>query len=221
MDAFKQVPPLYQQVYDRVKNSILTGEIQPGSKIVVTKLAEQLQISRTPLREALRQLQKEGLLIPGTMGTTVISLNQKHFDELSVCRTILEKEIIKLAVHELSDKQIEEADRVIEESKQALAKQDQLSVLTLNARFHKIIIDACPNKHLIGLLEQVRAKLLLYRANISKKDKINLQTLEEHVEILNALKERDEEKAVEKVEKHSLNDQFRGNQYFKEKVAAK
>lgn len=217
MDIFKQVPPLYQQVYDRVKTLILSGEIQPGSKIVVTKLAEEMQISRTPLREALRQLQKEGLLIPGNTGTTVISLDQKNFDELSICRLILEREIIKLTVENISEKELIEAEIAIKEAKKALESQKQLEVLTLNAKFHKIIIDACMNKHLINLLEQIRSKLLLYRANISKKEKINIQTIQEHIEILNALKERNVEKAVKKIEEHSINDQKRGNQFFQEK----
>jgi DNA-binding GntR family transcriptional regulator len=217
LDTFKQAPPLYQQVYERVRNSILTGELRPGSKVVVTKLAEEMQISRTPLREALRQLQQEGLLIQGQTCSIVVSLNQKDFEELSMCRLILEKEIIKMVVHEISDENLKEAEQFVHEAKKALSNQQQLEVLQLNAKFHQVLINACPNKQLVELLNQVRSKLLLYRANILKKEKINLETLNEHLSILEALKDRDEERAVQEIEQHSMNDQLRGNEFFNQK----
>lgn len=214
-DVIKQHPPLYQQVYDAVKNSILVGDIPPGSKIVVSKLAEKLGVSRTPLREALRQLQIEGLLIQDLTGSSVTSISQQDFNELCLCRLILEKELIKLVVHNLTTEQIAEAEEVINQTTKLIGTQKNMELIKLNTKFHEIIISACPNTQLRDLLNQVRSKLLLYRSIIAKDPEVNKVTTKEHMEILEAIKERNEEKAILVTEKHLLNDQIRGNLLFK------
>ena len=88
--------PLYQQAYQEIKREILTGKIKPGTKLSENVLAEQYKVSRTPLREAIRQLQIEGLLISDGVSTTVVELSVKDFEELCYCRLVLEKEVVKL-----------------------------------------------------------------------------------------------------------------------------
>ena len=214
MSIFMQSEPLYKQAYDVVKKSILSGKIKPGERIVATKLAEEYQISRTPLREALRQLANEGLLVQDQVSTRVMELNRKDFEDLIQCRLILERELIRIIVHTIPDKVLDEAEQVVLKAKEALKskQEEQLVLLELNTRFHEILIEACPNKHLTEILNTIRAKLLLYRANVHKDREIQ----EEHQAILYALKERDEAKAVSMIEWHLEKDLARGMNMFKE-----
>ena len=163
-----QSEPLYRQVYAKIKKSILNGEISPGSKIVVAELANTFKISRTPLREALRQLQKEGLLVLDNTGTRVIELNREDFYELCFCRLILEKRIMTLVVNEIPDEQLEMIDSIIHKLEKAVVRNEILKVLSLNTDFHEIIINACENKRLVNLLKQVRSLLLLYKQKLIK-----------------------------------------------------
>lgn len=219
MSIIKQSQPLYQQVYEQVKKLILIGEITPGSRIIVSKLAEEYKISRTPLREALRQLENEGLLIQDNTGTTVIKLDQIDFEELCSCRLLLEKEIINIAVYKISDANLNKAEEIINKSEQVIKDDDEnvKDFLELNTKFHEIIINSINNKRLIQLLNQTRSLLLLYRAKIARDFDHKYQIVNEHRMILGALRERNKQKAISVIEEHLINDQKRGSVFFEKK----
>lgn len=207
-------PPLYQQAYTEFKKLILTGQIAPGEKVVMSKLAEDYKISRTPLREALRQLQTEGLIVQDQTGMKIVELNKPDFLELYQCRILLEKEVIRSIVTIIPDSDYHKTDAVLLESKQAIEQGDAFRILELNTQFHELLIQHFPNKRMIELLNHVRSLLLLYRANINKKTKYNLEIYEEHCGILAAVKSRNVERAVQLMEDHLLNDQKRGLEDF-------
>ncbi|WLD94394.1 GntR family transcriptional regulator [Alkalihalobacillus sp. AL-G] len=215
----QQAQPIYQQVYDQIKKLILTGEFKPGSKISVSQLASDYKISRTPLREAFRQLQKDGLLDQSQTGTTVTNINQEDFNHLCACRLLLETEIIKLAVHTISEGDLTVAEDLLNRAEQSLENSEDLkSFLELNAKFHETIIHSVENKRLIQLLEQVRSLLLLYRANIVRNQENKFEIVKEHRNIFNALKERNEAKAIRSIEEHLRQDQKRGSNMFVEET---
>ncbi|WP_260287724.1 GntR family transcriptional regulator [Peribacillus aracenensis] len=215
MKVIQQSQPIYQQIYELIKHLIISGQIKPGSRINASKLAEEYGISRTPLREALRQLQKEQLLIQNNQGATVIELDQKDFEELCSSRLLLEREIIRLAVKEISDIELKKIDNIVTKAESLLEPgEDGHSFLELNTKFHEIIIHSISNKRLIQLLDQVRSLLLLYRATIVNYSDHYAEIIKEHRMILEALNDRDEEKAVRLVEEHLKNDQIRGQKYF-------
>jgi DNA-binding GntR family transcriptional regulator len=216
MSIIKQVQPLYQQVYEEVKKLILTGKVAPGSRIRVSKLAQEYKISRTPLREALRQLQNEGLLVQDHKGTTVITLEERDFENLCSCRLMLEKEIIKLSIRVISDERLKEAEEYINKSELSIIEMEDVNgFLEWNSKFHEVIINSIENIRLIQLLNQTRSLLLLYRAKIVHDRTHKLEIVKEHRNILEALKGRDEKKAVCGIEKHLENDRKRGQAFFK------
>ncbi|NEU30033.1 GntR family transcriptional regulator [bacterium LRH843] len=202
--------PLYQQVYERVRESILSGELKPGSKVVVTRLAEEYQISRTPLREALRQLQKEGLLVQDNQETRVVSIDVKDFEELCMCRLVLEKQIMSMIVDEITDEKIEEAEELVKQAGEAGKSGDYLKFLELNSKFHDVLVYTCSNKRLIQLLEQVRSLLLIYRVSVLRANQYNHEITTDHLELLEAIKDRDTERAVETIAEHVKSDLKRG-----------
>ncbi|MFC0274396.1 GntR family transcriptional regulator [Metabacillus herbersteinensis] len=208
------VQPLYQQVYREFKKLILTGQIPPGEKIVMSKLAEQYKISRTPLREALRQLQNEGLITQDHSIMKVVELNKNDFLELCHCRLVLEKEVVRLMVNEITKDALEKVYEVLMKSKQAIEDGDSFKVLELNAQFHELLIINCSNQHLVQLLDHTRSLLLIYRAKINKKPQYNLEIFQEHLKLFEAIKSRDIDQSVLEVESHLLNDQKRGLDFF-------
>lgn len=210
MEGLTVSQPLYQQVYEGIKRSILKGDFQPGEKVVAAKLAEKYKISRTPLREALRQLEIEGLLVQGRLGLHVVKLDSEDFQELYECRLILETEIIKMAVDKITDKQLGEMNDLLNKADQVLEKRGYLQLLELNTIFHEKIFEASPNKRIVNLVQQVRTFLLIYRANILRDYQRNYDINWEHRKIYEALVERNRSKAVKTIEMHIKNDLIRG-----------
>lgn len=206
--------PLYQQIYENIKQSILTGKLKPGEKVVVTKLAEEFSISRTPLREALRQLEIEGLLVNEEGGLHVIKLDAQDFKELYQCRLMLEKEIMKMIVETISDKQLDEIRKLLEQADKALEEQDYLRLLEFNTKFHEKLLESSPNKRAVDLVQHVRNFLLVYRAKMLRNDQFNTRINKEHKEIFEALTERDKDKVVKTIEAHLKNDEQRGLEIF-------
>jgi DNA-binding GntR family transcriptional regulator len=202
--------PLYQQAYKELKKLIVTGKLQPGEKVIMSKLAEQYEISRTPLREALRQLQSEGLIIQEQSTMKIVELNKKDFLELYQTRLVLEKEVVNSIADLIPDEGFAKMEALLEESKVAMEQGDPFKILELNTQFHELLLSYCPNHRMIQLLNHVRSLLLIYRANINKKAKNNKEILKEHKEVLAALKARNKEEAVKRIENHLLNDQTRG-----------
>ncbi|WP_282171212.1 GntR family transcriptional regulator [Cytobacillus firmus] len=208
--------PLYQQIYDIIKSSILAGELKPGEKVNVSQLAEKYNISRTPLREALRQLQIEGLLVQDHLGLSVVKLEETDFKDLYECRLMLEPKIMGLILKTVADEELEEIKKVLLNAENAFQEENHLQLLELNAQFHDRLLEASPNKRALHLLQQVRSFLLLYRANILKNNEHNREILKEHRQILNALIARDEAAVIQNVENHLRNDLERGTNMIRE-----
>lgn len=202
--VIKKNVPLYEKAYQQIKKEILTGRIKSGSKIIESSLVERFQISRTPLREALRQLQKEGLLVDNNLGFKVIELSSKDYKEVYETRLVLEKEIVKLVVEKITDRQIAQVERILEEAEMSLDKADYLEIMEINARFHKTIVDFCENKTLAQFWSRTLPLLSLYRANVLKDSGNILDAHNEHKDIVAVLKEKNAEKAVEEVELHII-----------------
>jgi len=202
--------PLYQQAYRELKKLIVTGKLQPGEKVIMSKLAEQYEISRTPLREALRQLQSEGLIIQEHSTMRIVEINKEDFLNLYQTRIVLEKEVIKSIVSIIPEDEFPNIEAVLAESEKAIKEGDPYKILELNTQFHEMLMNYCPNPRLIQLLNYIRSLLLIYRANINKKVKNNKEIYEEHQEILAALKSRDINRSIKVIETHMVNDQNRG-----------
>lgn len=207
--------PLYQQVYNQIRKSILSGNLKPDTKLSVVKLADELQISRTPLREALRQLQSEGLLEQDRMGSRVVRITPEDYEELCICRLVLEKEIIREVVSSIEEEKIKEAEQYIQKAKEYLTS-DQLKFLECNSAFHEVLISSCSNRRLKELLDTTRAKLLLYRANVVHNSRQNAEIIDEHEMILKAVQERNVNKALEAISTHLDNDRVRGDKVLRE-----
>lgn len=203
MMEIKKTEPLHIQAYHIVKEKIIKGEYQPNERLVESRLAEQLGISRGTVREAIRLLTKDELLVNRENSIYVYNPSPKDIQDIFECRKSLESLAVNLAAKNITDEQLMELEQIIKHSKEALSKNDAQQHAYLNQQFHDTIVLSSQNKQLVQLFEVINAKVLYIRNCILKEHSYSLWVLiEDHEQILQALKERDSEKAEIYMSKH-------------------
>nr|WP_285874001.1 GntR family transcriptional regulator [Halalkalibacter oceani] len=156
-------------------------------------------------------------MIQNHLGTRVVSINLTDYEELYFCRLLLEKQVMSMVVAEISDESLEKAADILVQARNALKNENYLDILTLNTQFHEVFYHTCSNRRLVQMLENIRSLLLIYRANALKYLDYNREVTEEHGKILEAVQERDVNKAIEAVGTHVTNDMNRGRIIFTKK----
>jgi DNA-binding GntR family transcriptional regulator len=211
----KRTKPLYEQTYEALRAAILRGEILPGERLIESNLAERLAVSRTPIREALRQLQLEGLVqVDNHGGLSVTRFAPADIVHLYECRIALERVAVSGACRHATELEIRAIDMVLTQIESAIydhaLKLDRQQILDLNRKFHRLIAESSGNKWLITLLEQVLDKILLFRVQLHRVDTDVREMHVQHRQIYTAIVHRDIEKAVHLITAHLMTDQERG-----------
>jgi DNA-binding GntR family transcriptional regulator len=192
------------KAYATIKERILENRYQPGHQILEQELADDLGMSRTPVREALIRLHDEGLveLIP-RRGMRVVPLSPEDMQEIYEVLTALEVTAVDLlARRNLPPKELASLDEALQDMQTCLAGDDLDGWARADARFHKALITLAGNKRLAGmaatLADQVhRARMVTLRLR-PRPD----QSIEEHREVLEALKAGDHQRACERHRRH-------------------
>lgn len=204
-------PPLYQRARDVLRQAILQGQLAPGERLTETQLAEQLGISRTPLREALRQLQSEGLVRRDHNGNLfVATVDAGEIESLYQCRIALERVSASLAARRAEEDGLSRMRQAIDEAGKAASEGDVVGLLHHNIRFHREIAQTANNRWVLRLLEQVWVQMPLFRASVLSVPQEQREILAEHVQILERIAARDPDGAAEAMEEHLLRDLERG-----------
>jgi DNA-binding GntR family transcriptional regulator len=198
---------LREQTYQVLRSAILSGELVAGSRLVETQIAEKLQVSRTPIREALQQLQKEQLIVIDINGNLrVISFSTDDARHLYRCRSVLEQESVLEASKHATSAHLEKIELIIQEAEKAIAQQpNQLTsyqLLHIDYQFHRAIVECSGNPWLALLLDQLFDKMALLRIQTIQQ---NLQVLEirsEHRQIYEAIAQRNVEEALIAIRDH-------------------
>ncbi|NLY21219.1 MAG: GntR family transcriptional regulator [Tissierellia bacterium] len=200
MDAFKEknkISTIKQQVYDIIKENILNGTFEQGEWLQEKKLAEMLDVSRSPVREALKELVGEGLLenIPNK-GVFVRKYSKKDIDNIFELREILEKYAIKKIIEESSDIEIGVLINIFNEMEDSYNKGDLLDYYKIDTIFHATLYYMCENEildHMVsGILPIIQPTKIGYKQGMARFGK----SLEEHRGIVDGIKERNFEKAL-------------------------
>lgn len=198
---------LHEQTYQALRDSILSGDLAPGDRLIELQLAEQLQVSRTPIREAIRQLQREGLVTADEMGwlrvATVSAVEARHLYD---CRMALETLAVTGACEHASEAQLQQIkDWVIQAEQSARQNDTKLSstqLLDLDYQFHLSIAQSSGNQCLVSLLEQVFGKMALLRVQTTRHNPNVLDIRTEHQRIYEAIAQRDSEAAAQAIQNH-------------------
>lgn len=198
---------LHEQTYQALRTSILSGELSPGERLIETQLAQQLAVSRTPIREALRQLQREGLVTVDTSGgLRVISVSVADAVHLYDCRIALEQAAVREACLNASDSTLNELELFVDQSERAVQRQastlNTFEMLNLDYQFHRKIAESTGNPWLTGLLDQVFDKMLLLRVQTTRHDPKVLEICTEHRKICAAIASRESDIAINSIQAH-------------------
>jgi DNA-binding GntR family transcriptional regulator len=206
--AVQRQKSLYEQVYSALRSGILTGEFAPGSRLIETQLTEWFNVSRTPLREALRQLQKEGLVTADTSGLHVTTISATDAIELYDCRLVLEKLAVTGACQQASPQQIQALESCVIQAEaraaQASDEQTLLHLLDLDYQFHHLIAESSGNRRLVVLLDQIFDAMALLRIQTLKQNPLVLEVRLEHRQIYEAIAQKDAATAIAAMQLHLL-----------------
>jgi len=195
--------PIREQVFKQLRKMILSFDLKPGDKIIEGKIADELGVSRTPVREALHRLEEEGLIeiFPRryclVKGITIDSIH-----EINLIRANLEPEAAVIATDKLTLKDLENLESALINSEKAFHKKDIQSMINFNDEFHNIIIKSANLPRISKLLENLQDYFMAFRYAYMEKSYLAERTLEEHKEILKALKAKDKKMVEEVYKKH-------------------
>ena len=195
--------PLRDIVFQTLRKAILTGELSPGERLMETQLGEKLGVSRTPIREAIRKLELEGLVtIVPRKGAQVAQFTEKDIEDVLQVRATLEALAARLATKNMDDRAFLKLQLVIAEYEYAERERDIEVMIEKDVEFHETIFNASNNEKLIqlfnGLGEQIHRYRVAYLKNAEEGDMVRA----EHEEILEALKNKDAERAADLSSKH-------------------
>ncbi|MDA0165300.1 GntR family transcriptional regulator [Solirubrobacter ginsenosidimutans] len=156
-----------ERVYREVRERILSGAYGPGYRVVIDSLAEEFEVSALPVREAIRRLEAEGLVIyRPNAGAQVAPAEPGVFDEEMTVLAILEGYATALAAPELTAADIEQLTEINERMIRAMEQMDSLTFGRLNQEFHALIHQRCPNAALVSMLHDVARRLDAIRRTV-------------------------------------------------------
>ncbi|MCY7800829.1 GntR family transcriptional regulator [Bacillus haynesii] len=196
----------HDQVHHYLKDMIIKGGYQPGERIYESKIAKELQVSRSPVREAIRTLEQEGLLlIDDKSKITVYEPTIKDLEEIYQCRQALESLAVSLATRLASNETLALISETLSDAhkhQESQSPESANALLRLNTRFHDVIIEASENERLQKQLLDLRSLTFFYRSKNLEKPERTLDIINQHEEILSHMQDGNDAKAAESMRKH-------------------
>ena len=201
--------PLRDVVFNTLRQAILRGELQPGERLMEIQLAQRLGVSRTPVREAIRKLELEGLvlMIP-RRGAEVAEITRQDLEDVLEVRAALEELAVKDACEHITDEQLQDLKKAANEFKRSLEGTDLVACAEADIHFHEIIYAATNNKRLVQMLNNLREQMYRYRLEYIKDEDKRHILLVEHDQILKALSLRHVHEAKIAIREHIDNQEI-------------
>ena len=195
--------PLREVVFNVLRKEILRGDLKPGERLMEIQLANRLGVSRTPVREAIRKLELEGLvlMIP-RRGAEVAKITEKSLRDTLEVRGTLEKLAVTLACQRITDKELEELRKAADYCGTFLNKNDLMGIAKADEKFHNVIYHATNNQKLIKILSNLSEQVYRYRVEYLKNENTPAQIIKEHKQLLEAIEAKDEGLASKIAEIH-------------------
>ena len=203
MDAFL---PLRDVVFNTLREAILKGDLKPGERLMELQLAAQLGVSRTPIREAIRMLEQEGLAVTvPRKGAEVAKMTLKGMEDVLEIREALDILACQLACERITGEQL----TLLEEKKKAfevsLKSGNVKEIAETDVAFHDVIYDATGNPKLVNMLNNLREQIYRYRVEYLKREENYPRLIKEHNEIYTSLVNRSKKDATESIREHVVN----------------
>lgn len=195
--------PLRDVVFNTLRTAILSGQLKPGDRLMEVHLAREMGVSRTPIREAIRKLELEGLVVMmPRRGATVANMTEKSLQDVLEVRNALDQLIAELACERISKEQIEELKTAAEEFEKAVksytgSENDIVLMAKKDELFHAILTEATGNMRLKSLVNNLSEQMYRYRFVYLMNEESHSKLVIEHENIYEAVKNRDAIRAKE------------------------
>lgn len=209
--------PLRDVVFNTLRQAILKGELEPGERLMEIQLADRLGVSRTPIREAIRKLELEGLvlMIP-RKGAEVARISEKSLRDVLEVRRSLEELAIELACQRMDEQELEDLEQAQEAFRKAIEKGDAMEIAETDEHYHDIIYNGTGNSRLVQILNNLREQMYRYRLEYIKDAAKRQILIVEHDHILKAVKERHVSEAKTAIREHIDNQEITVSKNIKE-----
>ncbi|MGN0337723.1 MAG: GntR family transcriptional regulator [Lachnospiraceae bacterium] len=203
MDAYL---PLRDVVFNTLREAILRGDLVPGERLMELQLAAKLGVSRTPIREAIRMLEQEGLAITiPRKGAIVAGMTEKDMQDVLEIREALEELSVQVACDKITDEEIAKLQKNMKNFEHSLKSGDLKKMAQADVEFHDVIYRATDNPKLINMLNNLREQMYRYRVEYLKNPQNHEQLLQEHEAIYKGIVEKDKSAVTEMIRKHISN----------------
>lgn len=197
---------LTAQVYERIRQDIIEGRYQSGEALTEQGLADYLQVSRTPIREALRQLELEGLMeIRPNKGAIVVGIHSEDIRDIYTIRSLLEGLAAEKAAQHASEEEIDRLQETVDLMEFYLERQSFDKMRAMDDRFHQMIYELSGSRMLNHILKDLHVYAEQIRGKSMKKEGRARHTLEEHRAVYEAVRDHKAETAREKMTEHVRN----------------
>jgi DNA-binding GntR family transcriptional regulator len=213
--AAKKRKLLREHVYTGVKSAIIGGDFQPGKRLIEERLAADMATSRTPVREAIQKLEKEGLIFRLPRGGFAVkSVTEDEVEEILGLRSVLEGYAAFLATSRITDAELKQLDEIIMREDACLKNLDVDEFIRLDGDFHDVLYRAAKNARLYGLLNDLRDYMYRYRVIILHYQRKLHLAVQDHREMLASIKAKSPRQVERLVRKHVS----RGKEIIKKKI---
>lgn len=189
LDGYK---PLREIVFDTLRDAIINQVLKPGERLMEIQLAEEMGVSRTPVREAIRKLELEGfvVMVP-RKGAYVAGISMKDITEVFEIRAALEVLATGLAAQRITDEELEEMERHLVKETEETEANNLRSIVAIDTTFHDLIYKAARNQKLLQIVNNLQEQLHRFRSASLARPGRGKVALEEHRKIVEALASRD------------------------------
>lgn len=200
LDNYK---PLRDVVFESLRKAIVEGSLKPGQRLMEVQLAEQLGVSRTPVREAIRKLELEGFVIMlPRKGAYVADMSVKDIVDVLEVRAALEGLAANLAAERMEEKEIEELKKVSEDLNEAMKERNLDEILKKDVEFHQCIFESAGNKKLTQMINSLWEQVYRFRAGYMSDQSAMSGIREEHEQLINAIIRGEGEEASKCAKEH-------------------
>lgn len=201
--------PLRDVVFNTLREAILKGELKPGERLMELQLAAKLGVSRTPIREAIRMLELEGLAVTvPRKGAEVAKMTEKDMEDVLQIRKALDELAVGLACDNIQESDLDNLYVALENFEASAREHDVKRIAQADVEFHDVIYQATNNPKLVNMLNNLREQMYRYRVEYLKNEDIYPTLIREHEEIFACLKEKDRDGVIRVMSYHVVNQEM-------------
>ena len=203
LDGYK---PLRDIVFETLREAIINQTLKPGERLMEIQLAEEMGVSRTPVREAIRKLELEGLVVMvPRKGAYVAGISMKDIHEVYELRSALEALAASLAAVRITDEELEEMERQMVREAKETEENNLQGIVSIDTTFHDLLYQAAHNQRLVQFINILQEQLQRFRSATLSRPGRSKYALEEHKKIVEALANKDAKLAAKLATEHIEN----------------